>query len=136
MARLTLGDMDSFPTEGPITVCEPACGAGAMILSLAEACPPEVRRRLRVTAIDVNRSACHMTFVNTTLWGIPTRVIHGNALSLECWAAWSNIHFLAPWLPLALRPQSPEAMDQGEPPKPAEVESIKVAPGQQEWSFG
>ena len=136
MARLTLGDMDSFPTEGPITLCEPACGAGAMILSLAEACPPEVRRRLRVTAIDVNRTACHMTFVNTTLWGIPTRVIHGNALSLECWAAWSNIHFLAPWLPLALRPQSPEAMDQGEPPKPAEVESIKTALGQQEWSFG
>lgn len=88
-----------------------------------------------MTAIDVNRTACHMTFVNTTLWGIPTRVIHGNALSLECWAAWSNIHFLAPWLPLALRPQSPRPWN-GAAPKPAEVESIKMALGQQEWSFG
>jgi type I restriction-modification system DNA methylase subunit len=27
MARMTLGDAESLPTEGPITVCEPACGA-------------------------------------------------------------------------------------------------------------
>src|SRR5205814_8176369 len=124
MARMTLGDMD--PSD-PITVCEPACGAGAMILSLAEACPPEVRRRLRVTAIDINRTACDMAFINTTLWGIPTRIIHGNALSMECWAAWSNIHYIMPWLPLALRTKAPEAMEQGQPPTPAEVERIKVS---------
>lgn len=132
MARMTLGDMESLPPEGPISVCEPACGAGAMILSLAEACPPEVRRRLRVTAIDISRTACDMTFINTTLWGVSTRVIHGNSLSLETWAAWSNIHYIAPWLPLALRIQSPEATEQGQPPKPAEVERIKALLGQQE----
>ncbi len=135
MARLTLGDLSSLPEEGPITVCEPACASGAMILSLAEACPPAVRRRLRVTAIDINRTACDMAFVNTTLWGIPTRVIHGNTLSLECWAAWSNIHYIAPWLPLALRPQAREAETQGAPPTPAEVESIKRALGQQQFAF-
>jgi type I restriction-modification system DNA methylase subunit len=135
MARMTLGDVESLPMEGPITVCEPACGAGAMILSLAEACPPEVRRRLRVTAIDINRTACDMAFVNTTLWGVPTRVIHGNTLSMECWAAWSNIHWIMPWLPLALRIHSPEAKEQGEPPKPAEVERIKVSLGQQELAL-
>jgi type I restriction-modification system DNA methylase subunit len=136
MARMTLGDMESLPTEGPITVCEPACGAGAMILSLAEACSPEVRRRLRVTAIDVSRTACDMTFINTTLWGIPTRVIHSNTLSMECWAAWSNIHYIMPWLPLTLRIQTPEAMEQGQPPKSVEVERIKVAIGQQELTLG
>ena len=136
MARMTLGDAESLPAEGPITVCEPACGAGAMILSLALACPPEVRRRLRVTAIDINRTACDMAFVNTTLWGIPTRVIHGNSLSMECWAAWSNIHYIMPWLPLALRIQTPEAMEQGEPPKPAEVERVKASLGQQELVLG
>jgi type I restriction-modification system DNA methylase subunit len=135
MAGITLGEMESLPAEGPITVCEPACGAGAMILSFAQACPPEIRRRLRVTAIDINRTACDMAFVNTTLWSIPTRVIHGNSLSLECWAAWSNIHYIAPWLPLALRNRSPEAMEQGQPPKPAEVERIKVSLGQQELVF-
>lgn len=136
MARMTLGSTESWPAEGPIRVCEPACGAGAMILSLAEACPPEIRRRLRVTAIDISRTACDMAFINTTLWGIPTRVMHGNALSNEYWAAWSNIHYIAPWLPLAFRIQSPEAMVQGEPPKLAEVERIKVSLGQQELPFG
>jgi type I restriction-modification system DNA methylase subunit len=135
MARMILGGMDSLPPEGPITICEPACGAGAMILSIAEACSPEVRRRLRVTAIDINRTACDMAFINTTLWGIPTRVIHGNSLSMECWAAWSNIHYMMPWLPLAIRVQTPEAQEQGQPPKPAEVERIKDSLGQQELAF-
>lgn len=135
MAQITLGDPASIPAEGPITVCEPACGAGAMILSLAQVCSPEVRRRLRVTAMDINQIACDMAYINTTLWGIPTRVIHGNTLSMECWAAWSNLHYIAPWLPLTLRNQSPEAMEQGQPPKPAEVERIRVSLGQQELVF-
>ena len=135
MARMTIGDVESLPADGPITVCEPACGAGAMILSLAEACTPEVRRRLRVTAIDINRTACDMAFINTTLWGVPTRIIHGNTLSMEYWAAWSNIHRIAPWLPLTLRSQTPEAKEQGQPPTPAEVERISVSLGQQELAL-
>lgn len=132
VARMTLGDIETLPGEGPITVCEPACGSGTMLLSLAQACPPAVRRRLRVTAIDISRTACDMAFINTTLWGIPTRVIHGDSLSLDCWAAWSNIHYIAPWLPLALRVQSPEAQRQGQPPTPSEVERIKASLVQQE----
>ncbi|MDR3548183.1 MAG: N-6 DNA methylase [Candidatus Pacebacteria bacterium] len=135
MAQITLGEMTELPTDGPITVCEPACGAGAMILAVGEICPPEARRRLRVTAIDINRTACDMTFVNTTLWGIPTRILHGDSLSQKYWAAWSNIHYLAPWLPLALRNQTPEATEQGQPPKPIEVERIQVSLGQQELAF-
>lgn len=135
MAQMIFADAESLPAQGPVTVCDPACGAGAMILSFGQLCPPEIRRRLRVTAIDVSHTACDMAFVNTSLWGIPTRVIHGNSLSLECWAAWSNIHYICPWLPLALRVQSQEAMEQGQPPKPAEMECIKVSLGQQEFGF-
>jgi type I restriction-modification system DNA methylase subunit len=134
MAQIVMGDME-LPTEGPITICEPACGAGAMILSVGQACSAEARRRLRVTAIDINRTACDMAFINTTLWGIPTRVIHGNTLSDEYWAAWSNIHYLAPWLPFALCNQTPEAVAQGQPPTPVEVERIQVSLGQQEMAF-
>ena len=135
MAQMVVGDLKSLPEEGPITVCEPACGAGAMVLSIAQACPPEVRRRLRITAIDINRTACDMAFVNTTLWGIPARIIHGNTISQEYWAAWSNIHYIAPWLPLALRFETPEAKEQGEPPKAAEVERINVSLKQQELAL-
>jgi len=112
IARMTIGEAESLPAEGPITVCEPACGAGAIILSLAHACPPEVRRRLRVTAIDINRTACDMAFVNTTLWGVPARIVHGNSLSNECWAAWPNIHYLMPWLPLGLKTRTNEPIGQ------------------------
>jgi type I restriction-modification system DNA methylase subunit len=135
MARVTFGDMESSPAEGPIKICEPACGAGAMILSIGQVCTPEARRRLRVTAIDISRTACDMTFINTTLWGIPTRVIHANALSNEYWAAWSNIHYIAPWLPLALRVHAPEAKEQGEPPKPVEIERIAASLHQPEFTF-
>jgi hypothetical protein len=142
MARMTVGDMSSFPAEGPITVCEPACGSGAMILSFAQACPPEVRRRLRVTAIDINRAACDMTFINTTLWGVPTRIIHGNSLSLECWAAWSNIHWLMPWLSLlpmhpvaAMSPPAPQETGQGAPPTEEELKRVADSLRQIEMAF-
>ena len=135
IAKMTLGDVESPPADGVITVCEPACGAGAMILSFAQACTQEDRRRLRVTAIDINRTACDMAFINTTLWGVPTRIIHGNTLSMGYWAAWSNLHYISPWLPLTLRPQAPEAKEQGQPPKPAEVERIRVSLGQQELAL-
>jgi type I restriction-modification system DNA methylase subunit len=135
MAMMTMGDMEKLPADQPINICEPACGSGAMILSIGQACPPEMRRRLRVTAIDINRTACDMAFLNTTLWGIPTRVIHGNTISGEYWAAWSNIHYIAPWLPLALRPQAPEAMTQGQPPPPVEIERIQMTVGQQEFAL-
>lgn len=128
MAGITYGDGSEFPAEGPITVCEPACGAGAMILALAKVVTPQVRRRLRVTAIDINRTACDMTFINTTLWGIPCRVLHGNTLSMEFWNAWSNIHYRMPFLSLLMN-------EQGQPPKLTEIENIKTALGQQELAF-
>lgn len=136
IAHMTVGDWESLSADRPIMVCEPACGAGAMILSLAQACPPEVRQRLQVTAIDINLTACDMTFINTTLWGIPTRVIHGNALSLEYWAAWSNIHYLAPGLPLGLWTESLEVVKQGNPPTAVEIERINSALQQRELALG
>lgn len=134
MARMMIGDMDTRG-QSLITVCEPACGAGAMILSIGEACPLEIRRRLRVTAIDINRTACDMAFINTTMWRIPTRVIHGDSLTNQFWAAWSNIHIIAPWLPYELRTMAPEAKEQGLPPKPIEVERIAAALMQQELAL-
>lgn len=91
MAQMMIADQPP-PTEGPIKLCEPACGAGAQILAAAHAIGPENVRRLRVLAVDVARTACDMCFINTTLWGIPTVVIHGNTLSGVEWAKWPNIH--------------------------------------------
>lgn len=93
IAEVTWNGGAGLPAEGPIRVVEPACGAGAMILAFAKVVPDAVRRRLRVTATDVNRTACDMTFINTTLWGIATRVVHGNTISGERWGVWENVHW-------------------------------------------
>jgi type I restriction-modification system DNA methylase subunit len=134
MASLTLGEEWQNATE-PITVCEPACGSGAMILALGKVCPPKAKL-LRVTAIDINRMACDMCFINTTLWGIPARIIHGNTLTMELWAGWSNIHYMLPWLPYAMsmnvKPEMPEAKEQGLPPRIEEKQKIAAAIGQQQ----
>jgi type I restriction-modification system DNA methylase subunit len=136
MAQMLAGSHDENSTE-PITFCEPTCGAGGMILAFAESLSPSTRRRLRVDAIDINRTACHMAFINTTLWGIPARIHHGNALSCQYWASWSNIHYLAPWLRPGLNPSlNPDDLPaQGAPPSPAEAEAISAAIGQQEFGF-
>lgn len=113
MAAMTWGDGSACPKDGPIRVIEPACGAGATILAFAKVVPPEVRRRLRVTATDVSRIACDMAFVNTTLWGVPCRIIHGNSLSLETWGSWPNIHLVCPWLLQTHGEDTPQAVHVG-----------------------
>lgn len=95
MAQMVAGPV---PETGPITMCEPCCGSGAMILAFAESLPRPELHRLRVTAIDVDPVACDMCFINTTLWGVPCVVIQGNSLSLELRAQWRNVHHLMPFL--------------------------------------
>lgn len=89
--------LSSVEEKGHYSVSEPSCGAGAMILavgkSLADFGHGHLISRLRVTAVDVNKTSCDMCFINTSLWGIPCVVIHGNTLSLETWGEWRNIHF-------------------------------------------
>lgn len=162
MARVIAGNTPP-PDEGPITLCEPACGAGAMILAYAQALPADARRRLRVTAIDISKVACDMCFINTTLWGIPTEVIHGDTLRMEFRASWRNIHWIfrgnlhllagladsgnaeasdapqadhAATMPnLAKAVIVSAAEGQGQPPSKQKTEQIKAALGQQAFDF-
>lgn len=84
--------------KGYYSISEPSCGAGAMVLavgkSLADSGNGHLIRRLRVTAVDINKTSCDMCFINTSLWGIPCHVVHGNTLSCESWGEWRNIHFI------------------------------------------
>jgi len=160
MVQMIAGDVPPLG-EDPITLCEPACGAGAMILAFAKALPPESRRRLLVTATDINKTACDMCFIKTTLWGIPAEIIHGDTIASKFFAGWRNIHWcflgrLSIFLPaLAATPveagerrsQNQEAMpqiaaliasaveQQGRPPSPEKIEQLKTALGQQEFTL-
>ena len=91
MAKCTLGGLQ-MPQDRPLSICEPACGAGAMMLAtvgeLVELGYSPINTQ--VTCIDISRLACDMCYINMTLWGIPATVIHGNTLSLETWGGWRN----------------------------------------------
>lgn len=84
-----------------ITVSEPACGAGGMILAFVKTLiaqklnPSDV---LWVECIDVHRMAALMCYVQLSLWNVPAQVIVGNTLTLEHREVWHTpAHYLGLW---------------------------------------
>ena len=93
IATMTV-DVEGVKASGkPITVSDPACGSGGMILALAELFAPDSVDMLRVTCQDINPVAADMCYLNTTLWGIPCNVLLGNSLGITVSGAWKNPHW-------------------------------------------
>lgn len=86
---------------GYITACEPACGAGAMVIALAETIRElgiNYQHHLHVTAVDVDAKAAHMAYIQFSLLHIPAVVVVGNSLSLEEREHWyTPAHVLGGW---------------------------------------
>ncbi|MCZ4307028.1 N-6 DNA methylase [Zoogloeaceae bacterium G21618-S1] len=102
MAQLTMPcGPEELPACGFITVCEPAAGAGAMVIAAAEALlsgKVNYQQCMHVTATDVEPTAAHMAYVQFSLLHIPAIVLHGNSLSLETWSHWvTPAHVLGFW---------------------------------------
>lgn len=102
MARLTFSDQLAKLDDQPfITMHEPACGAGGMVLALVKVLieaghnPAE---RIWVQCIDVDRLAALMCYIQLTLWHVPAQVIVGNTLSWEHREVWyTPAHHLGFW---------------------------------------
>lgn len=100
MAKMTV-DAHSVISRGkPITVSEPSCGAGNMVLALAKQFSPIIQEGkksyvdlLRVTCQDLNPVAVDSCFINTTLYGIPAKMIWGDTLRMTVNNSWKNIHW-------------------------------------------
>ena len=135
MARM-LSDVKSVKDKGlPIAVNEPACGAGGMVLALAELYAPDSVDLLRVTCQDINPVGVDMCFINTSLWGIPAKMILGDTLRMTVNNSWKNIHWhrvgedqrLAELEMLHLLRQPPRSHD--ETPSPRNGEPVKSTLG-------
>lgn len=77
--------------KGFVTVSEPACGGGAMIIGLAQAMKKagyNYQQHMLVTAVDVDIKAVHMAYIQLSLLGIPAVVSHGNTLTVEVFSNW------------------------------------------------
>ena len=92
MGTITLGDGKSALNEyGFISLNEPCCGSGAMVLGFARAMLEKelnYSTQLVVLATDIDLKCVYMCYLQLSLYGIPAVVVHGNTLTLEEWSRW------------------------------------------------
>lgn len=105
MAKINVGTADDMQaiidTRGYVTAQEPAVGAGATIIALAEAIKDldvNYQQHLHVTAIDIDPRAVHMAYIQFSLLHIPAHVIVGDTLRLEFREDWyTPAHIMGFW---------------------------------------
>lgn len=100
MASITF-DKTVLETKQFITVSEPACGAGGMIIALAEVIKTAgicYQDKIWVQAVDLDPTSVFMCYIQLSLLGIAAEVIHGNSLSLDVYSRWHTpVHILENW---------------------------------------
>ena len=87
MAEMTFDTVDEIIAEqGFVTVQEPACGAGGMIIAAADVIERkgfDIARQLYVDGIDISPMCFKMSSLQASLRGVPATIRRGNTLSLE-----------------------------------------------------
>ncbi|RLM18823.1 hypothetical protein BIY29_17705 [Brenneria alni] len=94
MAKLQLADGLPTLTSGErdfITVSDPACGAGGLVVAMAQAMLEagfNPQKQMMAVCVDIDPVAAMMAYVQLALYGIPAMVIVGNSLSMEYRQTW------------------------------------------------
>ena len=100
MARIQ-GVDHLLETQPFVTLSEPACGAGGMVLAVVKTLIQagyDPARTLWVQAWDIDRLAALMAYVQLSLWNVPAEIVVGNTLSLEVREVWHTpAHHLGLW---------------------------------------
>lgn len=85
-----------------LTMHEPTCGAGGMIVAAADVLYNDFHfnysRNLLVECGDIDKRCVHMTYLQLALTGIPAVVYHRDGLSLETWDRWETPAYIMQWL--------------------------------------
>lgn len=141
MVRMIVDVEEVIERGVPISVSEPACGSGGMVLALAEEfAKAKAVDLIRATAQDISRVACDMAYVNLTPWGIPSHIIWGDTLRNTTKASWKNIHWARVGEDNRLAMKEAFRLLGGapsEPPPPQEEVVLRpVEDSAQQWLFG
>lgn len=92
MAKMTISSSDEIlKRKEYVTVGEPCCGSGAMVLGFASAmadCKHNFHRQMVVQAMDIDLKCVFMTYIQLSLYGIPAVVIHGDTIAAKEWSHW------------------------------------------------
>ena len=86
MAQISYSDKLQALDKPFITVSEPACGAGGMVLAFVKVMLShghDPAKRLWVQCQDVDRTAALMCYLQLSLWNVPGVVIVGNTLTMD-----------------------------------------------------
>ncbi|SOE97512.1 N-6 DNA Methylase [Burkholderia sp. D7] len=102
MAMMSVGDGGSVVRDhGFIRLQEPACGAGGMVIAVADSLNDaghNYQQTMHATCIDIDPCCVHMAYIQLSLLHIPAVVVHGNALSLDVWGMWyTPAHVIDGW---------------------------------------
>lgn len=103
-ARITLESVDT--SKELITVQEPACGSGGMVIAFCEAAREKginYQWQTYTVAVDLSEVAARMAYIQLSLLGIPAHVVWGNTLTMEfrrewpTFGYWAIAHKVARW---------------------------------------
>jgi len=101
MAVVLVGDGAQVREQGFIDLMEPACGAGGMVIAIAEAMQHaglNYQSAMHATCIDIDAHCACMSYLQLSLLHIPAIVLHGNSLTDEVWGRWyTPAHVLGGW---------------------------------------
>ncbi|EOV3438321.1 N-6 DNA methylase [Vibrio parahaemolyticus] len=85
MAKMTM-DRNMIETQKYITLHEPACGSGGMVVAKADVMYEEgynSQKQLLAYCVDVDQTAAMMCYIQLALWGVPAVVTIGNTLTMQ-----------------------------------------------------
>jgi len=141
MAKVGADVLEAVNRGRPVSINDPASGSGGLILSLAqEFAKAQAVDLMRVTCQDISKIACDMAYINTTLWGVPARIIWGDTLRRTVEAKWENIHWHRVGEPMRERLSDIMDMESSDPAEgvtptedPPECDTDQR--GQIEWRF-
>lgn len=86
MSKMTGYHVKKYARSEIITLCEPCCGSGGMIIAFAEALLAQkinYQQVLYIEATDIDEFCYKMTYVQLAILGIPAKVTWGDSLSMK-----------------------------------------------------
>lgn len=86
MAEINFTEIERFKSNRLITLSEPCCGSGALIIAFAQTLREHninYQQNLFVEAIDISEMCFKMTYIQLSLLWISAKVVQGDSLSLK-----------------------------------------------------
>lgn len=126
-AQMTIASEDAADAtaDDPLTVADPACGSGRLLVAAARTLHDhDPSAPIVVSGTDKDRTCARMAVVNLVIAGVPGRIRYGDSLTQEIHRTWLvEPHTPGPVV-RQIEPEEPEAP--GEDPEPETDEQADV----------